>query len=151
MVSLIVGLFLLLCFGEIGLIITFLFYLASLVFAAKVLWNEYRRSRYGPGKDLNSNEMLVFSMDAFAGTAVLLDVLARVAATKYGHIYVAVGGIFVVIACVLWANGLTLGIVDYFRAANKFLPAIAVAITLFSILLLIAMLLQPASFWKLQS
>jgi hypothetical protein len=139
-----VGLLLVLCFGEIGLILSVLFYLVSLILAVKFVLKEYRRSGSASSSSYRSHGLLIFSMDAYAAAAGFLHIVAQVGASKYGHIYVVVGGILVLVACVLWINTLMLAFLDYVRAENKFVPAYAIAFTLFEILAILGLMLQPA-------
>lgn len=146
--SLIPGLMLLIAFGAVGLVFSLLFYLIALVLATNLL-KEYWRSPTSSNK--YKNRMMLFNIDAFAATSVMLGIVMRVAATKYGHIYEQVGFALISIAIVLWAGSLIAAVADFHSTGDRIVLIIAFTFTWFSMLSTFSLLLQLPSFWRLSA
>ncbi len=140
-VPFIVGLLLLIAFGEIGLIICLCLYLLTVVLAGITM---YRRSQRLHNE--RTSLLIAWIADAFAGASTFLAIVTGVASAKYGQAFEVITVILFLFAIMLLTNNLILGIREYLhsrRNAHLFFTGV----TLFSLISAFILALQPASFW----
>jgi len=146
--SLILGLPLLMAFGETGLLLCLLLYFVALVLSGRILLREYREARLAEnGPAVYVPRSVIFGMDAVAGTMLMLGIVVEVAAHEYGHIYTQLGFMLIVFAGIVWEVSILLAIVRYLRTRDTLI--LVVALTFFWISLggIYFLLTAPPSSW----
>jgi len=112
----IVGLILLLVFGEPGLIACLVLYSAAMALVFKMFIDAYRIPQGNArGLRISIDPYLLFTMDAAAASNVMLGIVTEVAARDYGDFYRICGSILFAGAVALWAIALGWVVVNYRR------------------------------------
>jgi hypothetical protein len=146
--SLILGLLLLLAFGEIGLLVCLLLYLMAFILAGRMLFQEYGRSgRSWDASRTYLDRNLLFGIDAAAAATLLLGMVLETGAHSYGPVYGQLGFVLLVAAGTLWAAGLVWAAVSYLHTRDKFMLVFAFTFVWVSLVTAYGLLIAPPGFW----
>lgn len=114
LVAISLGVPLAIAYGEIGLIISFLFYLMGLALSIKIAMNEYPRWREGP-YTYKTLRLYFGCGDIVAFASLMLALVMDISAEKYGHLYWQLGFFLTVIAIALGLSAAIFGMVDFYK------------------------------------
>lgn len=130
-------------FAQIGLALSLLVYLISVISSTKMLLDEYKRS----DRELQKyrERRAYFSIDMIAYATGMLGVVMRTGAPNYGHIYADVGLVLGIATTMLLAGTLVWASIDYSRSGDEFMLIIAFTLGWLSLIGSLVLLLLPSA------
>lgn len=142
--ALIIGVILLIAFGEPGLVACLLLYFTAFVFALRTTLQQYKIYRHSSGRIARAAARnLFFGMDAPAGASFLLGIVLRVAARPYGAFYGQLGIALLVTAGLIWELSIIWAVKSFFRTRDPLMLIMAFSLTWISLIGVYVLVFAP--------